>query len=275
MRFRAGGIRFEIGPDEALNAADREALGSLDPDSEVTPGTPFTIELAREEPWSSDDPALFPQEDPPVLRWSDGRLLSSHRSFTAEILPFEGRARLYRRAMAPYPIQAVVRATMMARLPLVGGLPFHAAGIDVEGRGVVFFGPSGAGKTTLASTSPFPVLSDELVAVNGGGPFVLVRSGFWGLGRASGHAGPAPLAALVDLAKGEHLALTPLRPSVAASRIVASVPVPLAVPLWARALAVVAELVERLPVYRMEWNPAEPPWEQLAAVLPPRPSPRT
>lgn len=268
MRFRAGGIRFQITPDAALTSADREALAPLDPDAGPTFETPFAIELAREEPWSSDDPALFPQEEPPVLRWSDGRLLSSHRSFTAEIRPFEGRARLYRRAIAPYPIQAVVRAAMMARLPLVGGLPFHAAGIDVAGRGVVFFGPSGAGKTTLAASSPFPILSDELVAVNGGDRFVLVRSGFWGQGRGTARPGPVPLAALVDLAKGERLSLTPLRPAEAASRIVASVPVPLAAPLWSRALPVVAQLVERTAVYRMEWTPAEPPWARLSAVLP-------
>lgn len=275
MRFRAGGVRFELGPDEALTAADREALASLDTDGGTTAEPPFHIELTPEEPWSSDDPALFPQEDPPVLRWSDGRLLSSHRSFTAEILPFEGRARLHRHALAAYPIQAVVRAAMMARLPLLGGLPFHAAGVDVEGQGVVFFGPSGAGKTTLASTSPYPVLSDELVAVNGGDPFVLVRSGFWGEGRSSARPGPARLAALVDLARGKHLKLTPLRPAEAASRLVASVPVPLAVPLWSRALAVVAQLVERVPVYRMEWTPAEPPWERLTEVLQGRSSSRT
>jgi hypothetical protein len=269
VRFRAGGVRFEVGPDEALTADDREALSPLDPDTGRAEA-PFAIELAREEPWSSDDPALFPQEEPPVLRWSDDRLLSSHRSFTAEIRPFEGRARLYRRAVAPYPIQAVVRAAMMARLPLVGGLPFHAAGIDVDGGGVVFFGPSGAGKTTLASTSPFPVLSDELVAVNAGDPFVLVRSGFWGLGRSSARPGPVRLVALVDLAKGEHLALTPLPPAAAAARIVASVPVPLAAPLWSPALRVVADLVERTPVYRMEWTPDEPPWERLKELLPTR-----
>ena len=49
--------------------------------------------------------------------------------------------------------------------------------------------------------------------------------------------------------------------------MLASVPVPLAPPLWSRALAVVAELVQRVPVYRMEWSPAEPPWEPLTSLL--------
>ena len=142
----------------------------------------------------------------------------------------------------------------------------------MDGRGVVFFGPSGAGKTTVASTSPFPVLSDELVAVAPGRPFDLVRSGFWGEGGPGGRR-RAPLALLVDLAKGPTLRLTRLRPAEAAGRVLGSVPVPHAPPLWSRALAVVADLVQRVPVYRMEWSPYEPPWERLAGVLagaPPR-----
>jgi hypothetical protein len=156
---------------------------------------------------------------------------------------------------------------MMARLPVIGGLPLHAAGVVVEGRGVAFFGPSGAGKSTLAATAPFPVLSDELVALAPGAPFQLVRSGFWGEGGESGPAGPAPLRALVDLAKGPAFRLTRLRPAEAAGRVLASTPVPLAPPLWSRALAVVAALVGQVPVYRMEWTPAEPPWERLAGAL--------
>jgi hypothetical protein len=43
--------------------------------------------------------------------------------------------------------------------------------------------------------------------------------------------------------------------------------VPLAAPLWSRALAVAAELVREVPVRRMEWTPAEPPWEALGEML--------
>ena len=267
MRFRAGGVRFSVGPEPALLTAEREAIARLDPDPADEAQAPVSIELVETPPWTSDDPALFPQWEPAVQRWSGGRLLCSHRSFTAEIDPFSGRVRLHRREERAYPLETVIRTTMMARLPLLGGLPLHAAGVVVEGRGVAFFGPSGAGKTTVASTSPFPVLSDELVAVAPGRPFDLVRSGFWGEGPASGRTGPAPLSLLVDLSKGAALRLTRLRPAEAAGRVLASVPVPLAPPLWSRALAVVAALVRELPVYRMEWAPAEPPWERLAGVL--------
>ena len=269
MRFRAGGVRFCVQPDPALFLAEREAIGRLDPDEPDDSQAPVHVEIVEAPPWTSGDPALFPRWEPAVQRWEGGRLLCSHRSFTAEIDPLSGSARLHRREERAYPLEAVIRTAMMARLPILGGLPLHAAGVVAYGRGVVFFGPSGAGKTTVAATSPFPVLSDELVAVTPGRPFDLVRSGFWGEGPAGARTGQAPLALLVDLAKGPALRLTSLRPSAAAGRVLASVPVPFAPPLWSRALAVVAELVGRVPVYRMEWTPAEPPWERLADLLAP------
>jgi hypothetical protein len=156
---------------------------------------------------------------------------------------------------------------MMARLPLVGGIPLHAAGVVLAGRGVAFFGASGAGKTTLSASSPAPVLSDELVAIGPERPFTLVRSGFWGEGQPASGASGAPLGLLVDLAKGPAFRVERLSPVVAAGRLLASVPVPHAPVLWRHALAVVAELVSRVPVVRMEWAPAEPPWPALARFL--------
>jgi len=266
VRFRAGGVRFSVGPEAALLPCEREAIGRLDPDGDEDQA-PVHIELVPAAPWTSDDPALYPRLEPAVQRWVDERLRCSHRTFTAEIDPFSGRARLHRREERAYPLEAVVRTAMMARLPLIGGLPLHAAGVVAEGRGVAFFGASGAGKTTVASTSPFPVLSDELVAVVPGAPFALVRSGFWGEAKDTGRTAPAPLALLVDLAKGPRLRLTRVRPAPAAGRLLASTPVPLGPPLWAHALAVAAALVRAVPVQRMEWNPAEPPWERLARIL--------
>ena len=267
MRFRAGGVRFSVEPDAALFRVEREAIERLDLDHVDNAQAPVRVELVDSAPWTSDDPALYPQREPAVQRWIGDRLLCSHHTFTAEIDPFAGCVLLFRREERGYALEAVIRTTMMGRLPLVGGLPLHAAGVVVQGQGVVFFGPSGAGKTTVASSSPYPVLSDELVAVNPANPFDLVRSGFWGDCRESGRGGPAPLALLVDLAKGPAFRLMRLRPAEAAGRLLASAPVPLAPPLWSRALAVVAELVQRVPVYRMEWTPADPPWERLAEVL--------
>jgi hypothetical protein len=272
VRFSAGGVRFEVEPDAALLPCERESLARLDPDHDGPP--PMRVRLVDSAPWESDDPALFPAWEPAVLRWHGAALLSSHRSFTARIDPLAAEAALFRREPRAYPLDTVVRTSIVARLPLVGGLPLHAAGVVLDGRALAFFGRSGAGKTTLAGTSPHPVLSDELVAVCPGAPFRLARSGYWGMG--SGEAvPPAPLAALVELAKSERLSLTRLRPLEAAVRLTGAVPVPAAQPLWSRALAVVARLVAAVPVYRMEWSPAEPPWTRLAGLFAEPTTPRT
>ena len=112
-----------------------------------------------------------------------------------------------------------------------------------------------------------PVLSDELVAIGPGRPFALLRSGFWGEGQPQVGASSGPLALLVDLAKGPAFRTERLPPTVAAGRVLASVPVPHAAPLWRPALAVVAELVSHVPVVRMEWSPREPPWPALLRLL--------
>jgi hypothetical protein len=43
--------------------------------------------------------------------------------------------------------------------------------------------------------------------------------------------------------------------------------VPHAPALWRHALAVVAELVSRVAVVRMEWTPLDPPWPALTRLL--------
>jgi hypothetical protein len=265
--FRAGGVLFDVDPEDALTEAERHALERLEDGRPCPSEEPFLIELVETPPWTSDDPSLFPRWEPAVQRWVDGKLLTSHRSFTAQIEPVAARARLHRREERAYPLEAVVRTAMVARLPLVGGLPLHAAGVVAEGHGLAFFGASGAGKTTLADTSPHPVLSDELVAVGPGNPPHLVRSGFWGEGQGSARSPGAPLAALVALDRGPSFELEPLSAMNAVRHLVAALPVPLAAPLWSRALAVAGALVLRVPVYRMTWTPRDPPWERLAEAL--------
>jgi hypothetical protein len=265
LRFTAGGLAFSAEPDAKLLASERAALARLDPAGETR--EPFRIELVDEPPWTSDDASLFPQWEPAVQRFEAGLLLASHRSFVAEIDPFAARARLFRRESRPYPLEAVIRTSMMARLPLQGGLALHAAGVLLGGRGVAFFGPSGAGKSTLASTAVGPVLSDELVAVAPSRPFTLVRSGFWGAAGSGLSGAGAPLALLVELAKGPSFTAERLAPAVAAGRLLASVPTPNALPFWQAALAVAAEVVTSVPVLRMEWTPARPPWTDLETLL--------
>jgi hypothetical protein len=91
-----------------------------------------------------------------VLRWQDGLLRLDHHLFQAEVDPARRRASLFRRERATYPLDVVLRTSLLSRLPLDGGLPLHAAGVVTERGAIAFFGPSGAGKATLAATSRDP-----------------------------------------------------------------------------------------------------------------------
>lgn len=221
-----------------------------------------------EPPWTNEDPARFADGGPAAIDWADERVRVSHARFVAELDPIGRSGRLFRRSRGAGGLEVTLRTALCSLLPLEGGLPLHAAGIVLEGQGVAFFGASGAGKSTLAGVSPHPVLSDELVAVLPARPFALAASGFWGTGEEGRTPREAvPLAALVDLAKGADFRLERLGAREAITRLVSVVMVPPAPALWSAALAVLGRLVKDVPVYRMTWSPARPPWDDLEAEL--------
>lgn len=221
-----------------------------------------------ESPWTIEDPARLADGDPAVIDCVEGRVRVSHARFVAELDPIGRSGRLFRRSRGAGPLEVTLRAALCSLLPQAGGLPLHAAGIALDGRGVAFFGVSGAGKSTLAGLSPHPVLSDELVVVLPERPFALAASGFWGTGEESRTLREAvPLAALVDLAKGASFKLDRLGARDALVRLVPVVMVPPAPALWSAALAVLGRLVKDVPVYRMTWSPARPPWADLETEL--------
>lgn len=267
LTFRAGGLLFAVEPEGALGDRERAALEAFDPPGAADGESPFRIEIVPTPPWTSDDPGLYPAGEPPVIRSPGGAsFVATHRLFTVAVDPRRALARLYRDESGAYGLRTAIRMSMLTRSPFVGALPLHAAGVSLPAGGVAFFGPSGAGKTTLASSSPHPVLSDELVVARLGEPAVLVRSGFWGEGSGP-PASEAPLAALVELGQGPRFTLERLRPAEALRRLLEEVALPLGPCVGGPALAVAAALVQSVPSYRMEWTPSEPPWARLDEVL--------
>ncbi len=252
------GITFAIGPSHRLTDDDRARVAALG--RPASSADPFTITLADRP--LEDVPA--PPPGPVVLRWQGDRLFLDHHLFQAEVDPARRRSSLFRREPGTYPLDVVIRTSLLSRLPLDGGLPLHAAGIVTERGAIAFFGPSGAGKSTLAATSRDPVLSDELVAVVREGSYRLARSGFWGeLGGRTGAEG-GPLVALVEIAKGDSYALAGLTAPEALRRLAHATAVPFAPPLWAAALGNIRAVTRAVPVFRMTWSTREPPWPRLA-----------
>jgi hypothetical protein len=133
--------------------------------------------------------------------------------------------------------------------------------------GVGFFGPSGAGKTTISKCAPFPVLSDELIVV-GGSPPVLQASGFWGTAHPTeSTAGESPLLALALLSKGPGFALEPLGRSHAWPRLLNEIVVPTSPLLWRSSITVLWKLLESVPVFTLTWSLNASPWEKLKDSL--------
>ncbi len=264
MRVALAGFPFEIEPDGDLSPAERTWLARLDR-SEGGPG--FSVRLSPEPPWTSDDPALFPSDTPARIECDGADVLVGHASFTALVRPEERRATLFRRDGGSQGLRVTLRTALASRLPLDGGLPLHAAAAVVPGgRAVVLYGPSGAGKSTVSSRSPFPVLSDELVAlVHQGDGFSASASGFWGLlDRESAPRGRFPVAAAFQLEKADRLDLDRLEPADALRRLPGVVIVPPSVPVWSAVLARLRSFVDVVPVFRLGWSLADDPWEAIA-----------
>jgi len=262
------GLRFRIEPESELSDAERAALsrlGSADPVSGPDSRPVFPLRLADEPPWLEEEVA---PEGPAAVDWTEGRVRVRHPRFLAAIDPFRPAGVLFRRTPDSFPLEISLRVALSSRLPLVGGLPLHAAGLVIDGRAAVFFGPSGAGKSTLAGLSPHPVLSDELVAVVPGSPFDAMSTGFWGAaGEGRAPAGPHPLAALVELAKGPCFRMERMAPRAALRRLLGVALVPPGPPLWASTIEGIARLSQAVPSFRMAWSPSEPPWIEIVRTL--------
>lgn len=161
---------------------------------------------------------------------------------------------------APSAIERVLVYILMQMLPReCHGLLLHGVGVVWQGNGHVFFGPSGAGKTTLAerAVGHAEVLCDENVVVRIGtqGP-ELLSTPFWG------HSTPpemiqrvnrrVPLRALYSLEHAADFSLQRLSPAQAVVALSLTEKVAAERTSSADAwLAVAEHLVQRVPVYRL------------------------
>jgi hypothetical protein len=270
MKIALAGLPFVVGPDTRLSESERRALIGLAQSTSVpfkANARTFQLDLVDGSPEKHRALDALLDGVPAAVEAFEDRVRISHRRFQSELEPLNCRGWIFRRQVDGVAVRVALRIALAARLPYEGGVPLHAAGVVIRRRGVVFFGPSGAGKTTLASSSPWPVLSDELVAV-AGSPFFLLATGFWGtLGDCEPVPATAPLAALVSLDKGSDTRLECLPREAALRRLLDVVLVPAQTKAWAETLAILGRLLADVPVFRLLWSPADPPWKALEKAL--------
>jgi hypothetical protein len=141
-----------------------------------------------------------------------------------------------------------------------GGLVLHSSGVDDNGRGLVFVGHSGAGKSTqvgLWRGEPGVVaMNDDRIAVRVEAAGPICHGTPWGGTAEIARNHAAPLRALIVLEQASENAIEPLAPAAAASLLMARAFLPYwDAALMARAMANLNAILARVPVYRLRCRP--------------------
>lgn len=247
--------------DPALAAALRRRYCDFPLDAE--PLLTATIALAGRE-------RTTPLYDP-ALSFDHGTIRFTTTTYTGTI---DARAGLAELAISSaYPLEDIeyfVRVIYALLAFHAGGLLLHGAGIVRDGRGYLFCGYSGSGKTTVARLSPDDqVLNDDLVvALPSGGRWLLYATPFWNPTqmRPSGIKS-APLTALLRLVQNTTVFLEPMGAGQALAEITANVPVLPADPSLSVALLLRGQqLLRATPAYRLHFLPDPSFWLLVAAL---------
>jgi hypothetical protein len=164
-------------------------------------------------------------------------------------------------------VENFLRVVSSHLFPEEGGLLLHGAGIVRAGRAHVFFGPSGAGKTTVTLLSEGAlVLSDDLVLIRrGAGGCEASAVPFRGLYREPPETdGAFPMAALYRLAQAKEDALERLPGPRAVMEVAASLPFVLEEGGESgRVLETVGSVVRSVPVYRLRFRKSADFWKRI------------
>jgi len=213
----------------------------------------------------------IPPDPPPAeidlqVRCQDGRWLLSRGEFRAA---FDMRSRRGHLACVPnpYSVDTLLRVVHSLLLAPAGGLLLHASGGIRNGRGFLFSGVSGAGKTTLARLAPPDVqlLTDEISYLRRADDcFRVFGTPFSGELGIQGESVSAPLAAIHLIEHGAANRRELLPKAEAARRLMRNTLFFACDPqLVAGVFATVCELVRRVPVFRLEFLPDSRVWELI------------
>lgn len=141
-----------------------------------------------------------------------------------------------------------------------GGLVFHSSGLDDNGKGIVFIGHAGAGKSTQvglwSNESGVIAMNDDRVAVRVNESGAMCFGTPWGGTGDIARNHAAPLAALIVLEQAPENEIEPLAPAVAAPLLTARAFLPYwDAALMQRAAANLNAILADVPVYRLRCRP--------------------
>jgi hypothetical protein len=173
-----------------------------------------------------------------------------------------------RQCLSPYSIDSVLRIVHTVVLAADGGFLLHASSGIRDGRAVLFTGPSGAGKTTVARLAPGDVtlLTDEISYVRPGADgFSAFGTPFAGELGEGGTATSAPVAALFRLRQAGAHARARLSEAECVRTLMRNIlffdndPA-----LTAAVFESACHFASRVPAYCLDFTPDAGVWERVA-----------
>jgi len=239
----------------------------------LAPGTPH---LTADVHWSGRSHAGYLADA--NMTFADGTLYLAAPGYDGAVDVKQGRARLQLSSTDPASdVEYFLRVCIALLAFEHGALLFHAAGIARKGRGYLFFGHSGSGKTTVARLSPDDlVLNDDLVLLMPGEQgWTVHATPFWnpsqvnpstlrqaqGSGQRPTSPQSAPLAAMFCLVQAQEVRLEEMGQGEALAELVANVPVIPADPARSHELLEVGRrLLRSVPAYRLHFLPDASFW---------------
>ena len=207
----------------------------------------------------------------PHVAHLDGLILLQRSDF-AGCLDLKARQgkNIFGRTMGPFAVESFLRISYSFLAVEHGGLLLHSAGALRDGRGYIFPGQSGTGKSTIAglATPRETILSDEMVVVRKKEESYLVYSTpFYGTNPSAGRNIAAPLRAAFLPVKDQAVYLKEAKPAQVLSKLLASVLFFGQEPALSRRLMDIgADVVARVPFYEMHFRRDGSFWECIAEL---------
>lgn len=251
LQFSIGEIRLRLYIREKLLDAPFGLFCTFRPVTPAVPASDFFLDVLEEDRFT---PPADPDFDLATARVDgNGNTITIRAPFFESVLNFATKSGTCRQSPRSPGYRACVQVILATLAAPRGTIFLHGAGLADGGAGYLFCGPSGAGKSTVAELSGRPVLNDELCAVRvrlPGGPAVAGTP----LGLCA-TAGELPLRKIFWLEQSPEDAVEQLHPSAALALILAQTVSGANDPAHINLLfQLVAELVERVPVYRLRFT---------------------
>lgn len=239
-----------------------------------------TAEPSMKDAWSATTPSEL------SVRRIEGRegrgdaWLVERADFSGRWFPESRKAQVRYAGDLPF-LSSFLRVLSCAILSRKGGAMIHASCVRTDRGAVLFPGPSGTGKSTIAGLAPEgTVLSDEVTAVQlVDGRLIAYPTPFWGDLRRTRAAEAAPLRAAVFI---DRSAPPEAPPTPSPSTCVPALPASALATLMHCAFAfdggavdkkgilfIMSEIVRSSPLFLLHYAPPEDPWPLLERLLPP------